>query len=118
MNVIYCRVAQKSNEAIQYQKFACSEFLEAQNIKPDLIYIDDGFSGLNEERPELNKIIQELDNIETITVNSVDRIYRESVKLLKFYQLLKSKNIKLYDVRLGEDIISSTNNRLFEIIEK
>lgn len=107
MNIIYCRTAQKHQGDIDLQQYKCRKFLEYKNMAVDKVHIDDGFSGNIMNRPGLNQIINNLDTIKSITVSSVDRIYRNSEKLLEFYKLLKDKNIKLYDATLGVDIINS-----------
>jgi len=84
----------------------------------DKIYIDDGFSGYIMDRPGLNQIINNLDTIKSITVSSVDRIYRNSNKLLELYKLLKDKNIKLYDTILGIDVINSLELNAVKVIDE
>jgi site-specific DNA recombinase len=114
MNVTYCRVAQPSWEKIEKQKIVCINFLENKGIKSDEIFADDGFSGLNTDRPSFNNMINKLDNIKSITVASTDRIYRDMAKLIEFLQILRDKGIKLYDASKGIDIVE--NHDCFKII--
>jgi hypothetical protein len=116
MNVVYCRVAQQSSESIDYQKYQCKKFLESKGISIDEIYIDNGFSANKADRLQLINMINNLDNIKSITVLSVDRLYRDSLKLLDFYKLLKSKNIALYDVLLDINVIKTYQNGLLEML--
>lgn len=118
MNVIYCRTAQQSSEALDIQKYQTNKYLETQGIKPEQIYIDYGFSAHDTKRPEFNRMIQSIDHIQSITVMSVDRIYRDPHKLLDFFQVLESKNIKLYDVSSGKDMITEPNSALLIDLSK
>ncbi|KUO52305.1 MAG: hypothetical protein APF76_04530 [Desulfitibacter sp. BRH_c19] len=118
MNIIYCRTAQKHQAAIDVKQYKCRKFLESKHMTVDKIYIDDGFSGYIMDRPGLNQIINNLDTIKSITVSSVDRIYRNSNKLLELYKLLKDKNIKLYDTILGIDVINSLELNAVKVIDE
>jgi DNA invertase Pin-like site-specific DNA recombinase len=116
MNVVYCRVAQKSEKALNYQKYQCTKFLESKGIPVSEFYIDNGFSGNNEDRPQLTKMIGNLDNIDSITVEGVDRLYRDLPKLLELFQLLKIKNIVLYDVSCGADVVNGNMIEKMDIL--
>lgn len=118
MNVVYCRVAQKSEESLNYQRYQCTKFLESKGIPVDEFYIDNGFSGNKEDRPQLTKIIDNLDNIDSITVEGVDRLYRDLSKLLELYELLKSKNVILYDVSSSVDVTKSYDIEILNGLSK
>lgn len=117
MNVIYCRSAQDSKDHILQQKEHLAHIFEAKGTKLDKMYIDDGFSGNSSNRPGLLKMTQELDEIESITVTGVDRLYREHNKLIDFIQTLKSKNVKLYD-STGQDVIETFENISVPFLKK
>ena len=114
MNVIYCRVAQQSEESINYQRYQCINFLKSKGISIDKFYIDNGFSANKTDRPQLVNMINNLDNIESITILNVDRLYRDSSKLLEFCKLLKRKNIALYDISSGINVIDTYINGMLE----
>ena len=116
MNIIYCRTAQASEEGVKNQQQICVDFLKSKKINPDTIFIDNGFSGLTDERPELQDMLLKLDNIESITVKSIERLYMDSEKLFDFYNTLKNKSIKLFDATLGIDIIGTYDKRMIDII--
>lgn len=116
MNIIYCRTGKGSKDNGERQKKICSDFLKSKDIKPDEIFIDYGFSGIDNERPSLKTILSKLDSIESITVQSVDRLFRDSTKLLDLYNILKKKGIKLFDATLGIDIIGTYDDRMIDIV--
>lgn len=77
MNVIYCRTAKASYNAIKNQIDVCEKFLKSIGMSIDEVYIDDGYSGLNTERPKFQEGMNNIDNIKSITVESPDRLFRD-----------------------------------------
>lgn len=83
----YIRTASKeSEEGILKQKELLKEYV-------DEIYMDEGFSGMDLNRPGFQKLMTSLNPGDTIVVTSIDRIARNNLMLITFFQELKSNNI-------------------------
>jgi site-specific DNA recombinase len=99
---IYCRTAQESPEAIQLQKKQILEMIQAKGSiageAPVIeIFEDDGYSGLNSDRPGYAALLQKIDQggIDAAAMTDVTRIGRSSTLLYGFITLLKQKGIRL-----------------------
>lgn len=113
MNVIYCRTAKASYNTIKNQIDVCEKFLKSIGMSIDEVYIDDGYSGLNTERPKFQEMMNNIDNIKSITVGSPDRLFRDSVLLLELCKELHKRNIVLYDAKRQTNIIDFMNKETF-----
>lgn len=109
MNVIYCRTAIASYNRIKDQIDICEKFLSSKGMVIDKVYDDDGYSGLNAERPQFQEMMNNIDNIKSITIGSPNRLSRDPVLLLELYKKLDKRNIVLYDAERQTNIIDSMN---------
>lgn len=90
-NVIaYIRVTQSGccEESIKKQKRIIKDFCEKHNIKCKETYIDEGFSGMNFERPGIKKIIEQHKE-DIVLVCDESRISRDYFKFLNFAENIK-----------------------------
>jgi DNA invertase Pin-like site-specific DNA recombinase len=86
----YARISSDSqNEARQI------ESLKAAGCTT--IYIDK-ISGATTERPELQKMLQELEQDDVVIVHDLDRLARSTVDLLQLIETIRSKNASLRSV--------------------
>lgn len=101
--VAYCRVstdaqAGEDKFGIDAQKQKIMEYCEKNEMQISAWYIDEGVSGVKEDRPQLNAILYgEVQNppIEAVVVYKSDRIARD-IKLYFYYMmLLEKKKIEL-----------------------
>ncbi len=103
----YIRVSTKEQArngySLDFQKIRIKEYFEKLNIKRYSIYVDDGYSATNEERPEYKRIKQEI--YEGIVVNVVvfkmDRLHRNVNNCNDFVNLC---------LEHGTQLISLTEN--------
>lgn len=104
--VIYCRVASKNRIEIKKQKEILKNYCNENNYEIYKIYIDNGYSGLDVNRPNYNKLLNDLKKnmFDTIIVRDMSRLGRSIIKLEKVIKLLENNNCNL--ICLNEDINS------------
>jgi DNA invertase Pin-like site-specific DNA recombinase len=103
---IYCRTAQESPKDIQLQKKQVlgkiqtmgSILGEAPVIE---FFEDDGYSGLNSDRPGYLALLQRIEQgtIDVVAMTDVTRIGRSSTLVYDFISLLKRKGIRLISLQ-------------------
>lgn len=110
---IYIRVACKEtstdNYCIESQKKCIEQFLKSfNNIESKKYYIDNGYSGLNYNRPGFKRMIKDikLQKINTIIVMNVSRIARKNDVVNKILELHDKYNIDFISVNDNLDTIN------------
>jgi DNA invertase Pin-like site-specific DNA recombinase len=94
----YIRTAStdQSAERIQKQQKLIQTYAAENGIVITKTYIDDGFSGLSMDRPEFQRLIQDVkenkDESIEIIVADFSRISRVSSELLMYQEMLKKYN--------------------------
>lgn len=103
---IYCRVASKNRVEIKKQKEILKNYCNENNYEIYKIYIDNGYSGIDDNRPNYNKLLNDLKKniFDTIIVRDMSRLERSNIKLEKVIKLLENNNCNL--ICLNEDINS------------
>lgn len=103
---IYCRVASKNRIEIKKQKEILKNYCNENNYEIYKIYIDNGYSGLDDNRPNYNKLLNDLKKnmFDTIIVRDMSKLGRSIIKLEKVIKLLENNNCNL--ICLNEDINS------------
>lgn len=103
---IYCRVASKNRIEIKKQKEILKNYCNENNYEIYKIYIDNGYSGLDDNRPNYNKLLNDLKKnmFDTIIVRDMSRLGRSIIKLEKVIKLLENNNCNL--ICLNEDFNS------------
>jgi DNA invertase Pin-like site-specific DNA recombinase len=82
MNIfIYARTAQKSQNKIEAQVQACKEFATKEGYEISEVFIDDGFSGISDDRPSYKKLLEAAKQGDTVIVSSAGSLYRDTSKL-------------------------------------
>ena len=95
---IYVRVGNKDEMSAKNQLDFIKDYLTKLNIKTEKIYVDDGYTGTNFDRPAFKKMTEDIKNkvIDTIYVQDLSRLGRNRKELIDF-----SKNIlDKYDSKL------------------
>lgn len=103
---IYCRVASKNRVEIKKQKEILKNYCNENNYEIYKIYIDNGYSGIDDNRPNYNKLLNDLKKnvFDTIIVRDMSRLGRSFIKLEKVIKLLENNNCNL--ICLNEDFNS------------
>lgn len=103
----YCRVSTKGQVGddkygLESQKADIRRYCEVHGYHVTRWYVDEGISGTEENRPELDKILygDDVENppIETVLVAKSDRIARDAKLYHYFLFVLEKKNIELISV--------------------
>lgn len=108
----YCRVStahQVDKESIPSQKHMVANYVEFNGgDKKDIVYyVDAGFSGKDTNRPEFEKMIDDINNgaISNVITWKIDRISRNLIDFSKFLDTLKKKDVSF--VSLSEKFDTS-----------
>ena len=116
--VIYARCAlqNKGEKSIQEQLNKCYEYARKNNITIVGEYIDDGFSGTNDNRPEFQKMIKDSKSktFQGILVYQLDRFARNRYDSAIYKNRLKKNGVKVLSAR--ENISDDTSEILMESI--
>ncbi len=109
--VAYCRVstdgqAQEDKFGIDVQKEQIMEYCVKNNMQISEWYIDEGISGVKEERPEFDRLLfsetaVENPPVEAVVVAKNDRVARDINIYFYYKMLLKKKDIQL--ISISED---------------
>lgn len=118
---IYARqsVDKKDSLSIETQIQDCKKQIErTEKDKTIVVFKDKGYSGKNTERPELQKLIDEIerDNIEKVIVYKLDRISRNIVDFYNLYDFMEKHNCAFYSVKDAFDTASPMGRLLMGIL--
>jgi site-specific DNA recombinase len=97
ITAIYYRTSKSSKNNVKMQKTFCRRYCKEKNIKNFKEYQDIAISGLKQNRPALNKLIQDIkeNKIKQVIVYKMDRLGRNFTHLNEIYNDLEKQNIKL-----------------------
>lgn len=101
---IYIRVSTdeqaKSGYSIEAQKKNLTEYSKRKELSFVDYYIDSGFSGAKLERPELQRLIGDVDKglIDSVIVWRMDRLSRKMKHLLHLLDLFEKNEVKFYSM--------------------
>lgn len=97
---LYCRVSTEEQAAsgfsIDHQQSRLMAFCESQGWNEYALYIDDGYTGTNLNRPQMQRMIADIENgkIDTVLVYKLDRLSRHQKDVLYLLEdLFESHNI-------------------------
>lgn len=109
---IYCRTACKDSSNIQKQITLLKEYLSNHNLTQVAEFIDNGYSGLDMNRPGLNQLIKAIENkkIDGIIVEDISRLGRDKDQTMDFFNnYCKKHQIRFISVNNDLDIIRNYN---------
>lgn len=106
MIVKYLRVS-----TIEQEQTRQEYMLEKLNIKFDKSY-EDKMTGKTKERPQLNKMIAELQKGDTVYCESISRLGRSLKDLIEIIDTLINKGVRVVIVKEGID----TNNSTYKLL--
>lgn len=99
MNVGYVRLSRDDDKrnyvSIENQKLIIRQFAAECNLVIDRWYEDDGISGYQFNRPGLNRLLDDLDQIERVFVKDLSRIGRHNARVLLLLEDLKERRKEL-----------------------
>lgn len=102
---IYTRVSTEEQSS-EMQKREILAFLQYKQLSEYENYCDEGYTGSNEDRPDLIRLVNDIKmgKVETLVVWKLDRLFRSLSKLLAFMELVKAQNVKFIAVKDNIDI--------------
>ena len=90
ITAIYLRVSTdmqaQDGYGLDFQFDAIKKYVQAYDIQNPVVFVDDGYTGMNEDRPafrELNRLMEN-GRVKFVITYSLDRIGRTQMLILKF----------------------------------
>ena len=98
--IIYVRTNNKDDYSIKNQEELLKSYLNDKNFNIKEVFVDNGYSGTNFNRPSFKSMIDYIKNndIDLIVVKSIDRISRSTIDTINFLKEMKDLNIKVLDI--------------------
>lgn len=95
----YVRLSRDDNKhnysSIENQKKIIQQYARENNMIVRRIYEDDGISGYSFNRPEFQKMISDLENIQIIVAKDLSRIGRHNAKVLLFLEQMEEMGVRV-----------------------
>jgi DNA invertase Pin-like site-specific DNA recombinase len=95
---IYCRLSKDDDQtgesaSIHTQKMMLEKYCHEQGFSIFSVYADDGFSGLNFNRPEFNRMLNDIDNgnVNTVITKDLSRLGRDYIQTGYYTDIYFSK---------------------------
>ena len=102
ITALYCRLSQEDARegeslSIENQKKMLKEYADRNGFHNCQYYIDDGFSGVNKNRPEYVRMLRDVENglVGTVIVKDQSRLGRDHLETDKLMEIV----FPAYDVR-------------------
>ncbi len=97
ITAIYYRTSKESKNNTRMQKSSCREYCKLRNIKNFKEYQDTAISGLTQNRPAFQQLIQDIqeNKIKKLIIYKIDRLGRKAEHLNEFFNMLETKDVEL-----------------------
>jgi len=118
---LYIRVASADQFSAENQKEKLLRYAEEQGITKFNVYLDNGYSGLNSERPAFKHMITDIENgkINLVMATGISRIYRDYFQAFGFVQTLKNNDVGIDTIDKSHTAIETMNpDIIMEAIKK
>jgi len=96
----YCRVSTKSQGKTGFGLDVQREAVISNGADPDLVF-EDVFTGIKCDRPELNKLLEVLEQGDTLIVSKLDRIARSVTEGVAVIEELVQKGVTINILNMG-----------------
>lgn len=115
---IYCRLSvddgtNLESMSIASQKTMLTEYVKKQGWKLADIYVDDGYSGVNFERPDFQRMIHDIEQgrINLVIVKDLSRLGRNYIMCGQYTEIyFPEKNVRFIALNDGIDTLYSNND--------
>lgn len=112
---VYCRLSkdderQGESLSIEIQKSMLCRYCDENGLTPYEVFADDGYSGLNFERPDFQRMLDGIaaGEIGTVIVKDLSRFGRDHIKVGEYTEIyFPSKRIRFIALNDGIDTINS-----------
>ena len=115
---LYCRLSQDDGQAcesssIQTQKLILEQYAKEKGFFIQDCYVDDGYSGLNYDRPSFQRLLNDIDagKIDIVITKDLSRLGRDYIQTGYYTEIyFANKNIRYIAVNDGIDTAKSDND--------
>lgn len=115
---LYCRLSkddmlQGDSESIKTQKAVLTQYAKEHNFLVVDIYADDGYSGLNFDRPSFNRMLDDIEagKIDVVITKDLSRLGRDHLKVGHFTEIyFPMKNVRYIAVNDCVDTANKNND--------
>ena len=115
---LYCRLSkddmlQGDSESIKTQKAMLTQYAKEHGFLVVEVYVDDGFSGLNFERPDFNRMLDDIEagKIDVVITKDLSRLGRDHLKVGHFTEIyFPMKNVRYIAVNDCVDTANKNND--------
>lgn len=112
---LYCRLSkdderQGESLSIETQKSMLVRFAQENGLLPYEIYVDDGYSGLNFQRPDFQRMIDDVavGNIGVVVVKDLSRFGRDHIVVGQYQEIyFPSKKVRFIALNDGIDTLNT-----------
>lgn len=119
---IYTRVSTQeqalNNTSLEYQSTQLTKYCEAQGWTIYNVYVDDGYSGKDGNRPRLQNLLSGVksDLYDKVVVLKLDRLARNLRLLLEIDETCKEHNVGLVSMKESLDTSTSIGRTVFGVL--
>lgn len=105
--VIYCRTSM-TDQNTDTQRLALKDYCQRMNYQITDQYIDNGWSGKNQHRPQFERLLADVraGKVKTVMVTRLDRVGRSLQHLISLFAEFKNRDIEF--ISLSENINTNT----------
>ena len=115
---IYCRLSQDDgingdSSSIQTQRMMLEQYSNEHNLKIVNVYVDDGYSGLNYNRPGFQRLLNDVESglIDVIVTKDLSRLGRDYIMTGYYTDIyFPSKNVRYIAVNDNIDTLHDNND--------
>lgn len=115
---LYCRLSkddmmQGDSESIKTQKAMLTQYAREKGFLVVEIYVDDGWSGLNFERPDFMRMLDDIEagKIDVVITKDLSRLGRDHLKVGYFTEIyFPMKNVRYIAINDGVDTANKNND--------
>ena len=115
---IYCRLsiddgANNESMSIGNQKYMLTEYVHKNGWNIEDIYVDDGWSGVNFDRPNFQRMISDIEKgrINLVIVKGLSRLGRNYILCGQYTEIFfPSRNVRFIALNDGVDSLNSNND--------
>ena len=115
---LYCRLSkddmiQEDSESIKTQKAMLTQYAKEHGFMVVEVYVDDGWSGLNFDRPSFNRMLDDIEagKIDVVITKDLSGLGRDHLKVGHFTEIyFPMKNVRYIAVNDGVDTANKNND--------
>ena len=115
ITALYCRTAQECDMGIETQERILRNYAEENNLGNVSVYMDNGYSGLNFDRPAMHRLKADVDAglVKFMLVKDISRISRNFSEIPQFLEEMWIKGVTVKSIQDGFD----SEERIYELRE-